>query len=454
MPSTASTGSATSVPRPGLLLIWKPRELNCDDRATLAQRLLVGRSTTCDWRLNERRISRTHFSLAPAGERFLLRDEGSRNGVFADGRKIDGPVEVDLGTLLRAGGCVFQICRDLNLVAPPGEGNDEKLAGRYHAASIIHALRVAARTGRHVLLEGESGSGKELAAAKLHRVLSELGRRGELLPINAALYAGPDDAVAALFGVQRGAFSGVEARTGALELSDGGTLFLDEVHNLPLRVQRSLLRFAEDGELQLLGQSKRTRNTDVRLVLGTNVNVQQAIDDGLLAHDLVARMHRVTIPPLRERRADIPSIFLRILQRTLEKAVCDDVVRGLDSDIVERLCLHDFRRGNVRELQDLAALIGARIHEGEEIAHVLRSSVEDAVGGVERTEHVPGRDEPARSVYERHRGKIISTYHKVDGNVSKLEATLRDQGIPCTRRWLAEFLDRWGVRSVRRKNQG
>ena len=127
-------------------------------------------------------------------------------------------------------------------------------------------------------------------------------------------------------------------------MAAGGTLFLDEVHNLPLRVQRSLLRFAEDGLLQRAGEPTGRRG-DVRLVLGTNVAVEAAVADGRLAHDLLARLHRVGIPPLRERRADVPAIFLEVLRRTLDPDTFSVVEKHIDAGLAERLCLHDYREG-------------------------------------------------------------------------------------------------------------
>jgi DNA-binding NtrC family response regulator len=257
--------------------------------------------------------------------------------------------------------------------------------------------------------------------------------------------------------VTRGAFTGVDARTGALEAADAGTLFLDEVHALPLRVQRSLLRFVEDGLVEPLGQTATgpRRRLDVRLVFGTNVDVEEACEKGWLAHDLVARLHRVEIPPLRERRADVPSLFLAVLRRTVDPAAAQALVRELRVEAVERLCLYDFRVGNVRELVRLAAIAAARLAEGESPVEALRGAMRDALGERPSTAAPPpaasSHDAPgpeAASSYERHKAEILAAYAEVGGNLSRMEAMLKQRGVPCTRRWLAHFLDRWGVRPI------
>jgi DNA-binding NtrC family response regulator len=450
-------------PQPGLVLAWGPSELMAHDRAPLGAPLVVGRSSSCEWCVDDHMLSRRHFAVDVAEpERHVLRDLGSRNGVFVGGERVIGEVEILPGAVVRAGGCIFVAVDDLGRLAPPDEpdtGGD--MGGRFHTWAVRRTLRVAARSGQPVLLEGESGVGKELAALELHRLSLELGRRGSLQLHNAACFAGEDDAVGSLFGVSRGAFTGVEARTGALETADAGTLFLDEVHALPLRVQRSLLRFVEDGLLEALGQSVpgARRRLDVRLVFGTNIDVEEACEKGWLAHDLVARLLRVAVPPLRDRRADVPSLFLTVLRRTVAPEIAEAIVRELRVEAVERLCLHDYRQGNVRELVRLAVVAAARISEGESPAEALRGVLRDTLGEQRSASSVPSMPAAPRppqpqpgpegtSSYDRHRPEILAVYAEVGGNLSRMEAMLKERGVPCTRRWLAHFLDRWGVRPI------
>ncbi len=439
-------------PVPGLVLVWAPPNTLLDDRAAVCSELVVGRGSSCGWCIRDNRLSRLHFSVSPAAPEGLeIRDLGSRNGVFVNGQRLGERQTIPPDTVVRAGSCVFVSVGDLLSLAPPGR-SDPAMAGTFHAPTILKQLRVAARTGHHVLLEGESGVGKELAARALHRYSLELGRDGEMFTHNSACFAGQDDAVATLFGVVPGAFSGVGARKGALELADGGTFFLDEVHALPLRVQRSLLRFVEDSLFQPLGQPAPTRKKliDIRLIFGTNLSVEQACADGQLAHDLVARLYRVRLPALRERRADIPSIFDQVLRSNLGEDAASLISDTLTARTVERLCLHDFKEANVRELVKMANIMAAFIAEGEPASQAVVSTLDQSFGSspAPREAPGPGKLDRAASIYERHREEILQAYRDLGGNLSRMESVLRERGIPCTRRWLAEYLAKWGVRPI------
>ena len=440
---------------PGLLIAWRPPETDGDTMAAVGDALSVGRAPTCGWSIADALLSRAHFQVERSATGFVVRDLGSRNGVRVGGTQIDEPVAISDGAVIRAGSHVFVFIADILSLTSRVTSDSDLMAGEFHSPPIVRRLHVAARTGRHVLLEGESGAGKELAATLLHRLLGKLDRTGRLLAHNSACFAGEDDAVGTIFGVVRGAFTGVSERTGAIALANGGTLFLDEVHNLPLRVQRSLLRFIDDqSSMPLGGQVDNGTRFDVRLVLGTNLPVEASCEQGQLAPDLVSRLHRVKIPPLRERRADIPTIFLHVLRTSLDPETFDEVSCKLDAAIAERLCLHDYRLGNVRELQDLASVIGARIAVGEPPSTALSEAIDEALGAVSATGVQPldpGNGDLYESLYTQHRDEIIAAYHEAHGVVAHLERLLGERGIRCTRRWLTVYLDRWGVRPIRRR---
>jgi DNA-binding NtrC family response regulator len=458
----ARASAAERGPVPGLALAWCPPGLTVDDRAPLLREVTIGRSSSCTWCIRDRMLSREHLSVAPCeAGRFLVRDLASRNGVHVDGAKIERDREVGAGAVIRAGGCVLVVVPDLLELTPPGASiAATSMAGPFHSGAIDRQLRLAARTGRAVLLEGETGVGKELAARRLHDLFVALpragaARTGQLHVHNAACFAGEDDAVGALFGVGKGAFTGVEPRAGALELAQGGTLFLDEAHALPLRAQQALLRFVEDGHVRPLGQpvQGRGRAVDLRLILGTNLLVDRACDDGRLAHDLVARLHRVHLPPLRERRADIPRIFLALVAETASRAEADAIAASLGAELVERLCVHAYRRGNARELLGVAASACARIAEGEDASEALAHAIGELSGDHWAAAPAGPRapaDEDASS-YERHRREILDSYRAHRGNLSHMVEHLRASGVPCTRQWLATYLDRWGVRPIPRR---
>jgi len=207
-----------------------------------------------------------------------------------------------------------------------------------------------------VLLRGESGVGKELVAAALHRRSKRAS--GPYVPVNMAAIP-PSTAVTELFGHARGAFTGASGkRAGYFEEAHGGTLFLDEIGQAPNDVQPMLLRAIETGEVQGLGARKRV---DVRVIAATDSNLEQAIALGRFHFPLLRRFeYSMVVPPLRERRDDLGSLFLHFLRRELARvgelarlsAPTPDRQPWLPAKLARALCSYDWP-GNVRELRNL-----------------------------------------------------------------------------------------------------
>jgi transcriptional regulator with PAS, ATPase and Fis domain len=199
-----------------------------------------------------------------------------------------------------------------------------------------------------VLILGETGTGKELFARFVHRLSGRPLDR--FVPLNCA--AIPKDlAESVLFGHKRGAFTGaINDQTGKFDQADGGTLFLDELAELPLPTQAKLLRVLQDGVVEPVG-ARKPHKVDVRIVAVTNQDVRGAIKKGFFREDLYYRLNvgEVRLPPLRERRSDIPKIALSILDRvnaTLKKP------KRLSLDALTRLQSHTWL-GNVRDLENV-----------------------------------------------------------------------------------------------------
>jgi transcriptional regulator with GAF, ATPase, and Fis domain len=208
--------------------------------------------------------------------------------------------------------------------------------------------KVAPSNGR-VLITGENGAGKELAALAIHA----LSRRasGPFIKLNCA--AIPKDLLESeLFGHEKGAFTGaVAAKKGRLELADGGTLFLDEIGDLALEAQAKLLRALETGELERVGGT-RTAKVDVRLLAATNKDLAAAVRNGEFREDLYFRLNvlPVAVPPLRERKADVPRLAQHFLDRFRELEGRGPIV--LEDDARELLEEYHWP-GNIRELRNL-----------------------------------------------------------------------------------------------------
>jgi len=209
-------------------------------------------------------------------------------------------------------------------------------------------VKVAA-TDSPVLIAGESGTGKELVAAGIHRLSPR--SRGPFIPVNCG--AIPADLLESeLFGHVRGAFSGAVADTlGLFRSADGGTVFLDEVAELPAPLQVKLLRVLQEKEVRPVGSAK-SHAVDVRVIAATNRRLEEAVREGSLRQDLFYRLDvvRVEIPPLRERKADIPALVAHFLHRFNRRFGRE--VTGIAPAAMAALMAHDFP-GNVRELENL-----------------------------------------------------------------------------------------------------
>ena len=200
-----------------------------------------------------------------------------------------------------------------------------------------------------VLITGETGTGKELAARALH--LAGPRGRGPLVALNCS--AVPDTLLEAeLFGYVRGAFTGaVQSRVGRFEQAHGGTLFLDEIGDLPLDLQAKLLRVLQEREFQRLGSSE-TVHVDIRVVAATNCDLAQKIDQGRFREDLYYRLNVVplNVPPLRRRLDDVPLLALHFLEKVCRSEGMPPKV--LSAEAVERLAAYSWP-GNVRQLENV-----------------------------------------------------------------------------------------------------
>jgi transcriptional regulator with GAF, ATPase, and Fis domain len=213
---------------------------------------------------------------------------------------------------------------------------------------VLEQVRYVAPTDSTVLIEGETGTGKELIAHAIHNASSRRGR--PFVKLNCA--AIPLDLLESeLFGHERGAFTGAIAqKIGRFELADKGTLFLDEVGDIPPALQPKLLRVLQEQQFERLG-SNRTHQVDVRLVAATNRNLAEMVKQGEFRSDLYYRLDvfPILLPPLRARREDIPMLvahFVEIVSRRMKTQI-DHIPR----ETMSALCSYDWP-GNIRELQN------------------------------------------------------------------------------------------------------
>ena len=262
-----------------------------------------------------------------------------------------------------------------------------------------------------VLITGESGTGKEVVAREIHA--SSPVKGGPFVAINIG--GVPENLLESeLFGYEKGAFTGAATRkTGMFELASGGTLFLDEIGDMPLALQVKILRVLQDRRISRLGGTEAIP-INARIIAATNKDLEQQVREGVFREDLFYRLNvvRIVIPPLRERREDIPLLAAGILRRFNRQM--GHKVTGFSADALQLLCEHDFF-GNVRELENILerAVI---FTSGEEI----QCDDLDLRGSVSL--HTQTKDEPsatpaeAKSLKDVEVDAIIRALHRWEGN--------------------------------------
>jgi len=370
-------------------------------------RLRVGRGDECRLRLEHGSVSRTHAELYRQGPIYALRDCGSTNGTFLNGVRTEHS-GLSAGDVLRFGECLGIVANLEPSVTTRGfEALAPELWGGPTLAAALANARAAARTDLPIVLVGETGSGKERVARGVH-AWSE--RSGRFYAVNCSTIPAAL-AEAELFGHQRGAFTGAErARAGHFQAAHGGTLFLDEIADLPLDVQAKLLRVLEAGEVVPLGGTA-AAPLDVRVIAALQEPITKLVAEERFRPDLYARLAGfvVEVPPLRDRREEIPGLF----QKFLEKHATGAVPRVAPA-LLEWLCLRPWP-GNVRELELMARKLLA-LHGGEP---VLRPSFAQALAGVAPDEAMPTGVGPAgfRDRREHDLERLRLALVKSSGNV-------------------------------------
>jgi two-component system, NtrC family, nitrogen regulation response regulator NtrX len=257
--------------------------------------------------------------------------------------------------------------------------------------NVLEAVTRAAPTNATVLLLGESGVGKELVARTIHRNSPRASQR--FVQVNCA--AIPEELIESeLFGHEKGSFTGAtEKQVGKFEQADRGTIFLDEVGDMSQKTQAKVLRVLQEQEVERLG-SARTIKVDVRVIAATNKNLQEAIERGEFREDLFFRLNVIPIivPPLRERREDIPRLVQHFAKRTVEEHNLKP--KKFDSSAMDALSRYRWR-GNIRELRNTVERL--LIMAPSEFVRVEDLPAEIRSGEPARITMAPEPDAPAKT---------------------------------------------------------
>jgi DNA-binding NtrC family response regulator len=307
--------------------------------------------------------------------------------------------------------------------------------------ALFRQMDLVAAARANVLIVGDSGTGKELVANALHDNSPRHGKR--FLPINCA--AIPAEILESeLFGHEKGSFTGATSRkVGKFELADGGTLFLDEIGELPIEMQVKLLRVLEQREFMRVGGTE-TISVDIRLVAATNSDLEAAVDEGRFRSDLYYRLKVVTlkIPPLRERREDIPLLANHFLDMFAKENGREGMHISPDA---MRAMVQTGWEGNVRELKNviesLVVLAPGDEIRVEDLAPEYGSSQDAGQGGAGITSVGPGSDADsgqAITMDEIERRAILDALEKTGGNRTQA-AEMLGIGLRTLQRKLKEY---------------
>jgi DNA-binding NtrC family response regulator len=361
--------------------------------------VLIGRDPSAQIRIDSPKVSRRHARLIIDARNVRVADLASRNSTRLNGELLSGERELGYGDVLLFGDVLAALeevpTSDVAVDALPPDGVEIELGERSVLVAdpvMLHVytqLRRLAQSDLSVLVAGETGTGKELAAHAIHAWSKRQDAR--FMSINCA--ALPESlAESELFGHDRGAFSGASRdKPGLFESATGGTVFLDEIGDLPLPIQPKLLRVLETQRVMRLG-SVRERAIDVRIVTATHHDLAAAVPAGRFRQDLYYRLSAamVQMPPLRARPREIPLLANRFLVDACKRLARP--VPEITSDAMDRLKGHGWP-GNVRELRNLmesmAALIDGPV-TGEHVSAGFAKGASPPSREVAQVDALPG----------------------------------------------------------------
>lgn len=394
--------------------------------------LSVGSASGNDLVLSDETVSRFHVELNRGADRILVRDLGSTNGVLVGGARIERG-SVLPGTVLRLGRTGIRVSDGdtIHVESAPGPELYGLIAHSAAMRALATKLSQAGRSTASILLLGETGTGKEVAARGVHLSSERRERPFEVVDCGTML---PTLIASELFGHERGSFTGAESQhAGAFERAHGGTLFLDEVGELPPTMQVSLLGALERREFRRLG-GRNTIKVDVRVISATSRDLRSEVNAGRFRQDLYYRLAVVVlgIPPLRERPEDIPFLVEHFLRAQGHQGPVEEVFSAAAMTLLQS---HQWP-GNVRELRNV---VEAACVTGEAplFAADDPNGVELTFGTLLDRQFYPARDELVRTFERAYLERLLS---RAGGNISRAARQSRIE-----RSQLSRLVKRYGI---------
>ncbi len=389
--------------------------------------LTVGKRDTNDIVVNDSTVSREHLDISYKEDRFLLRDLGSTNGTFINGTGVKEAYLVP-GDQIKVGNTTleFVVFDEKVRIEPSIKESFGTMCGKsVKMRQIFSILERVSPTLATVVIEGETGTGKELVARAVHE---HSQRKNKPFVVFDCSSVAPNLIESELFGHERGSFTGaVKSRRGAFEEANGGTIFLDEIGELTTDLQPKLLRALEQREIKRVGTNIQAK-IDVRVICATNRNLKKEVEEGRFREDLYYRLSvvKISLPPLRDRIEDIPVLITRFLETGRYNKLPDGTfkVKRVDDDALKLLSRYEWP-GNVRELNNVIERACSFVESNTISKSHLDFIFAEMSYGDDRTERmsvdtdVPFKDAKQKIVESFEKEYLVDLLKKHNHNLSK-----------------------------------
>ncbi len=406
----------------------------------LSETITVGKSRSCDVVLPDDSVSRVHAEIRREGDAYRLRDRGSTNGSYVGGARVTDAY-LKPGDVLGVGKVQLRFMpRDARTELLPSEAErfGEVIGKSLAMRKIFGVLERVAPTDVTVLLEGETGTGKDVIARSVH--LASPRTEGPYVVVDCGALT-TEQLEAELFGSEGPAVPGGtptpggSVRAGALELGTGGTVFLDEVAELPKDLQSKLLRVLETNRLRRVGGTTEV-DIDIRLLAANHKELKGLVEDGGFREDLYFRLAVVSavVPPLRERRDDIP-VLIEFFSRRLPPGMW----KAPGPDAMARLVGYDWP-GNVRELRNVVERSAYLSPDGVIDLVTTGRRVQSGRESVDFDPTLTFREQKERAVELFEEAYLQWLLQRAEGNISR---AAREADMD--RKYLHKLLRRYGI---------
>src|SRR5687767_11621984 len=417
--------------RGGIFLVIKGPDRGESVRLEEGHPVAFGSAPTCEMVLTDKTVSRKHLTAELVGEEVIMVDQGSTNGTFIQGSRFE-KIAIEFGAEVKLGRTVIKFLPDEEVVEPepsPETAFGTIVGGDTKMRQLFKLLQDVAQTSATVLIEGETGTGKELIAEEIHNHSPR--RDGPFVVFDCGSV--PRELIESmLFGHVKGSFTGaITDRKGAFAEAHGGTIFLDEIGEMALDLQPSLLRVLDKRAVRKVG-SNTYEKIDVRVVAATNRDLRAEVAKKAFREDLYYRLAviRVSVPPLRERGSDIPLLIQHFV---------NNFGPGLNvtTEDMARLVRHSWP-GNVRELRNVIER-ASLLAKGQSI-NLEDALVSEAAPSLGIRTDLPFKEAKGQLVemFEREYIEDLMRRHKMNLSAAAREAQI-------DRKHLRELIRKYGL---------